>query len=45
MMLKPNAHSFEGNDKFEGFCVDLMEAIAEKTGQSMLTRKIGINKS
>ncbi|XP_065292908.2 glutamate receptor ionotropic, kainate 2-like isoform X2 [Dermacentor albipictus] len=31
-MLKKDAHLREGNDRFEGFAVDLMDALAQKIG-------------
>uniref|UniRef100_A0A8C7Z6S4 Glutamate receptor n=1 Tax=Oryzias sinensis TaxID=183150 RepID=A0A8C7Z6S4_9TELE len=29
VMLKPNYQEFEGNDRYEGFCVDMLEELAE----------------
>lgn len=31
-MLKKNADEFEGNDKFEGYCVELAQEIAKHVG-------------
>ncbi len=28
-MLKPDSENFTGNDKFEGYCVDLTKRLAE----------------
>lgn len=35
-MLKPNAQNLTGNEMFEGYLIDLMEAISELTGKQML---------
>ena len=29
VMLKKNANQFEGNDRYEGFCVDMLQELAE----------------
>lgn len=28
-MLRPNHHELEGNDRYEGFCVDMLRELAE----------------
>lgn len=34
MMLKKNANQFEGNDRYEGYCVELAAEIAKHVGYS-----------
>lgn len=44
VMYKPDFQKYEGNDRFEGFCKDLADLIAQKLGINCKYRRHDVNK-
>lgn len=44
MMLKKNHEQFQGNDKYEGYCVELAAEIAKHVGYSYRLELVGDGK-
>lgn len=41
MMLRPNHQELEGNDRYEGFCVDLLKELADTLKFKYRIRLVG----